>query len=116
MLISQPQIAPSLLRGPGQLFVARFGKQIGGTFYPSTAYAAQAADVLLDAIARSNGTRASVTRALFATHVRNGITGSFAFTPSGDTTAGSVTIIRVEHGQPVPVSAITQSASLPEGG
>jgi branched-chain amino acid transport system substrate-binding protein len=116
MLISQPQIAPSLLRGRGAQFVAQFGKQIGGTFYPSTAYAAQAADVLLDAIARSNGTRASVARALFATHVRNGITGSFAFTSTGDTTAGSVTIIRIERGQPVPVSAITPSASLPEGG
>jgi len=116
MLISQPQIAPSLLRGPGARFVAQFGKQIGGTFYPSTPYAAQAADVLLDAIARSNGTRASVTQALFATRVRNGITGSFAFTPTGDTTAGSVTIIRIERGKPVPVSAITPSASLRGGG
>jgi branched-chain amino acid transport system substrate-binding protein len=116
MLISQPQIAPALLRGPGAQFVAQFGKQIGGTFYPATAYAAQAADVLLDAIARSNGTRESVTKALFATHVRNGITGSFAFTPTGDTTAGSVTIIRIESGKPVPVSAITPSASLRGGG
>jgi branched-chain amino acid transport system substrate-binding protein len=116
MLISQPQIAPSLLRGPGAHFVAQFGKQIGGTLYPQTAYAAQAADVLLDAIARSNGTRASVTQALFATHVRNGITGSFAFTPTGDTTTGSVTIIRIESGKPVPVSAITPSARLRGGG
>jgi DNA-binding SARP family transcriptional activator/ABC-type branched-subunit amino acid transport system substrate-binding protein len=112
MAVSEPEIAPSLLRGPGQQFVAQFGKQIDGTFYPSTAYGAQAAEILLEAIARSNGTRASVTKALFATHVRNGITGSFAFTPTGDTTAGSVTIIRIERGQPVPVSAITPSASL----
>jgi DNA-binding SARP family transcriptional activator/ABC-type branched-subunit amino acid transport system substrate-binding protein len=116
MYISQPEIAPSLLRGPGQRFVAQFGKQIDATFYPWTAYGAEAADVLLDAIARSSGTRASVTKALFDTRVRNGITGSFAFTASGDTTAGSVTIIRLEHGQPVPVRAITLSVGVPEHG
>ncbi len=112
MLVSEPEIAPSLLPGPRQQFVAQFGKQIGGTFYPWTAYGAQAADVLLDAIALSNGTRASVTKALFAIHVRDGIIGTFAFTPTGDTTAGSVTIIRVEHGQPLPLRAITPPANL----
>jgi DNA-binding SARP family transcriptional activator/ABC-type branched-subunit amino acid transport system substrate-binding protein len=107
MIVSQPAIAPSLLHGPGHRFAAEFGKQIGGTFYPWTAYGAQAADVLLDAIARSSGTRKSVTRALFRTRVRHGLLGSFSFTPTGDTTAGSVTIIRVEHGRPVPLRVIT---------
>jgi branched-chain amino acid transport system substrate-binding protein len=116
MTVSQPQIIPSLLRGPGKEFVARFGKQIGGSFYPSTAYAAQAVDVMLDAIAHSDGTRRSVTRALFASRVRDGIIGSFAVTPTGDTTAGAVTIIRVEHGKPVPVRVITPPASLTAGG
>ena len=107
MIVSQPEIAPSLLQGPGHQFAAEFGKQIGGTFYPWTAYGAQAADVLLDAIARSDGTRASLTRALFRTRVRRGLIGSFSFTPTGDTTAGSVTMIRVEHGKPVPLRVIT---------
>ena len=56
--------------------------------------------MLLDGIARSDGTRASVTRAPFATQVRNALTGSFSFTPAGDTTTGSVTTIRVEHAKP----------------
>jgi len=110
MTVSQPEIAPSLLHGPGRRFAAEFSKQIGGTFYPWTAYGAQAADVMLDAIARSDGTRASVTRALFRTRVRNGLIGSFSFTPTGDTTAGSVTIIRVEHGKPVPLRVISRPA------
>jgi branched-chain amino acid transport system substrate-binding protein len=110
MIVSQPAIAPALLHGPGHRFGAEFGKQIGGTFYPWTVYGAQAADVLLDAIARSDGTRASVTRALLRTRVRNGLIGSFSFTPTGDTTAGSVTIIRVEHGRPVPLRVITPPA------
>ena len=112
MYVSYPEITPSLLRGVGQQFVSQFGEQIGGTFYPWTAYGAQAADVMLDAISRSNGTRASVTRALFATRVRNGIIDSFAFTPDGDTTAGSVTIIRIEHSHPVQLRVITPPASL----
>jgi DNA-binding SARP family transcriptional activator/ABC-type branched-subunit amino acid transport system substrate-binding protein len=110
MIVSQPEIAPSLLHGPGRRFAAEFGKQIGGTFYPWTAYGAQAADVLLDAIARSDGSRSSVTRALFQARVRNGLVGSFSFTPTGDTTAGSVTMIRVEHGRPKPLRVITPSA------
>ena len=110
MIVSQPQIAPSLLNGPGRRFAAEFGKRIGGTFYPWTAYGAQAADVLVDAIARSDGTRSSVTSALFATHVKNGVIGSFSFTPTGDTTRGSITMIRVEQGKPVPLRVITQPA------
>jgi branched-chain amino acid transport system substrate-binding protein len=113
MIVSQPEIAPSLLRGRGREFAAEFGKQIGGTFYPWTAYGAQAADVLLDAIGRSDGTRASVTRALFRTDIRNGLVGSFSFTPTGDTTAGSVTMIRVERGRPVPLRVITPRALPP---
>lgn len=58
------------------------------------AYAAQAAQVLLDAIARSDGTRASVTKELFATRVRGGILGTFGFDRNGDTTEQKVTILR----------------------
>lgn len=115
MTASDPGIAPSLLTGPGRQFAAQFSKQIGGTFYPWTAYGAQAADVLLNAIARSNGTRASITKALLATHVHNGIIGSFAFTRTGDTTAESVTIIRVEHGHQVPLRVITPPATPMDG-
>jgi ABC-type branched-subunit amino acid transport system substrate-binding protein len=62
-------------------------------------YAAQAAQVLIDAIARSDGTRRSVTRELFATKVRDGLLGDFDITPSGDTTAGAVTIYRIHDGR-----------------
>jgi DNA-binding SARP family transcriptional activator/ABC-type branched-subunit amino acid transport system substrate-binding protein len=110
MIVSQPQIAPSLLRGPGRRFAAEFGKQIGGTFYPWTAYGAQAAEVLLDAIAQSDGTRSSVTRALLSTRVKNGLIGSFSFTPTGDTTTGSLTMIRITHGRPEPLRVITPPA------
>jgi branched-chain amino acid transport system substrate-binding protein len=51
---------------------------------PYSVYQAQGAQVLLNAIKRSNGTRASVTSQLFKTHVKNGIMGTFHFDKNGD--------------------------------
>jgi ABC-type branched-subunit amino acid transport system substrate-binding protein len=73
---------------------------------------AQATEVLLDAIAKSNGTRASVTRELFKTEFTNGILGTFSFDRNGDTTAGAVTIYRIEAGKPKLDSVITPSPIL----
>ena len=55
-------------------------------------------DVLLNAIARSDGTRASVTNKLFATRVSNGILGSFWITPTGATTLNAIGMYRVTGG------------------
>jgi hypothetical protein len=54
--------------------------------------------VLLDAVARSDGTRPSVARELLATRVQSGIVGGFAITPDGDTTARTISLYRVEDG------------------
>ena len=43
------------------------------------------AQIMLDAIARSNGTRSSVTSELFKTNVTNGIMGNVRFDKNGDT-------------------------------
>jgi len=63
-------------------------------------YAAQAAEVLLQAIAHSNGTRASVTRELLRVQIRNGIFGSFGFDRNGDSTANLFPVFRVERAAP----------------
>jgi hypothetical protein len=77
----------------GRAFLRSFGSTQPSRPQPSyaAAYAAQATEVLLAAIARSDGTRASVTKELFASDVRNGILGSFRFTPDGDMTPTPVT-------------------------
>lgn len=67
----------------------------GTTYVPE---AAQAAEVVLAAIARSNGTRPSVLQQLRATHLSNGILGSFGFDPSGDMTEAPVSFFRVTGG------------------
>ena len=51
--------------------------------------------MLLDAIARSDGTRESVLEELFATRTERGLLGSFGFDENGDITESPVTILRV---------------------
>jgi len=98
MTVSLPGLPPERLPKPGQAFVKAFGTAVGESPYGYSAYAAQAAEVLLAAIARSNGTRASVTAELFKTRISNGLVGSFAFNRNGDPTEGAVTFYRIVHG------------------
>jgi branched-chain amino acid transport system substrate-binding protein len=82
----------------GSRWAKRFGAtQRGASVEPSAIYAAQATEVLLDAIARSDGTRASVVRALFATGIRDGLLGSVSFDDNGDISQSLVTILRIER-------------------
>jgi branched-chain amino acid transport system substrate-binding protein len=53
---------------------------------PYAILAAQSGRVLLDAIEKSDGTRADVIKRVFATKVDNGLIGSFAFNKNGDLT------------------------------
>lgn len=50
---------------------------------------------MLDAVGRSDGTRASVVDELFATNVKNGILGSFSFDRYGDVVPAPVRIYRI---------------------
>jgi branched-chain amino acid transport system substrate-binding protein len=84
----------------GRRFVDAFAATQANPRVPSyaAAYAAQSTEILLDAIAHSDGTRASVTKQLFASKVGGGILGSFAFTHDGDMTPTPFTIFRVVGG------------------
>ena len=90
--VSVAGIPPEKLSGPGKKFVDDFGAQIGTQVNPYAAYAAQAAVVMLTAIANSDGTRASVTDQLFKTKIKDGILGTFSINKNGDTTANPVTV------------------------
>jgi hypothetical protein len=54
---------------------------------------------LLDAIARSDGTRASVSSEVRKARVSGGLLGSFAIDANGDPTPTPITIVRLEHGR-----------------
>jgi DNA-binding SARP family transcriptional activator/ABC-type branched-subunit amino acid transport system substrate-binding protein len=77
----------------------------------SAVYGAQAAEILLDAIARSDGTRASVTRELRAATVENGLLGDIRFDRYGDLVEGPVTIFRLTRKGPVVDRVVTVSAT-----
>jgi hypothetical protein len=68
--------------------------------------------VMLDAIATSDGTRASVTSNLFKTKITNGILGTFSIDKNGDTTLNPITVY-VQRGLNLnPVKTITPPLSL----
>jgi DNA-binding SARP family transcriptional activator/ABC-type branched-subunit amino acid transport system substrate-binding protein/DNA-binding beta-propeller fold protein YncE len=76
----------------------------------SAVYGAQAAEILLDAIARSDGTRASVAQELFRTRVEDGLLGDIRFDRYGDLVEGPVTIYRITRKGPVVDRVITVTA------
>ena len=76
----------------GRTFARDFAASNSPTGYVLPA--AQAAEVVLAAIARSDGTRGSVLEQLQATKVKDGILGSFSF-DRGDITPPRIAILRV---------------------
>jgi branched-chain amino acid transport system substrate-binding protein len=116
MYISQPGIPTDQLTGAGKEFVDAFKAASGkDTVDPYTAYAAQAAEVLLDAIDRAEADRAKVAAELFNTNVSDGIVGDFEIDENGDTTLGTVTFFQVKDGKAEFVKTITPETSLVEG-
>jgi branched-chain amino acid transport system substrate-binding protein len=95
-------VPAELLPPAGKRFLKEFGQR---PFYHRTFLgapeAAQAAEVLLDAIAASDGTRASVVDRLFETKVSNGILGSFSFDRRGDIVPGAVGVYRFRQGEEI---------------
>jgi branched-chain amino acid transport system substrate-binding protein len=80
----------------GKRFLEEFeATREGEASPPYSAYGAQVAEILLDAIARSDGTRKSVSRALLETTIEDGILGDINFDENGDPVEAPVTIFRV---------------------
>jgi branched-chain amino acid transport system substrate-binding protein len=99
MYITAAAAFPGNLPMAGREFLRRFAaahpEQPTSGF---TAYATQAAEVLLAAIKNSDGTRRSVTAELLRVRVRDGVLGTFGFDPQGDPTRAAVTVFRVSPG------------------
>jgi ABC-type branched-subunit amino acid transport system substrate-binding protein len=78
----------------------RFGEEFGEAETPFVLEAAQAAELVVRAIARSDGTRASVLEELKATRVKDGLLGSFGFDRNGDLTPARQPILRITGATP----------------
>ena len=101
----------------GRRFLAAFSKANGGRSPdPFSVYAAQATEVLVQAIAGSDGTRGNVAARLLRVKVRNGILGTFGFDRNGDATAGAVTIYRIRDGKGWQDTVIVPPAALVKTG
>lgn len=76
----------STLGKTGKKFIAdlRAYAKLKGQMPPYPVYQGQSAQVMFEAIKRSNGTRSSVSDQLFKTNVKNGIMGTFHFDKFGD--------------------------------
>lgn len=98
MRVTLPGLPPAALPAAGQRFRRELGAPPGLAAFGAPE-AAQATEVLLQAIARSDGTRASVVRELFATRVKDGILGSFSFDRNGDIVPRPVGVYRFERGK-----------------
>jgi len=97
----------------GKAFVKDFGAtQSGGNVDPYSSYAAQSLEVLLNAIAASDGTRASVADKLLHTKVTNGILGNFTIDANGDTNSNPVTMYLIKGGKQTTYKTITPPQSL----
>jgi len=73
--------------GEAKTFIDDFKPTLGGASVdPYAILGAQASRILLDAIERSDGTRASVIEEIFKTKVDNGLIGTFEINENGDIT------------------------------
>jgi branched-chain amino acid transport system substrate-binding protein len=115
MYITQPGLPADQLKGEGKKFVDEFTAEIGTAPNPYTAYAAQAAVILLDSIADSDGSRAQVSEGLFNRDVKDGILGNFKIDENGDTTLGIVSVYQIKNQKETFVKTITPELSFVKG-
>jgi branched-chain amino acid transport system substrate-binding protein len=101
MYVTQSGVPNSHLPPPGKQLLEDVADARNGDAGPDYAasYGAQAAEILLDAIARSDGTRASVMREVRRTKVVDGILGDVSFDRNGDLVEGPITVLRVAKGK-----------------
>jgi branched-chain amino acid transport system substrate-binding protein len=93
----------SELSAKGQQFVQDYESQHDDAVQPYTAYAYEAANVMLDAIERASKegevTREAVLQQVFATEDFDGVLGTWSFDEDGDTSLTELSVQQVENGQ-----------------
>ena len=95
----------SELSDKGKEFVKNYESKYDDEVQPYTAYAYEAANVMLDAIEKASDEaggvpeRQAVIEQIFATEDYDGVLGSWSFDEDGDTTLTELSIQRVENGK-----------------
>ena len=85
MFMSVAGVPIDQFKGAGAEFASKFKPSLGGKeIDPYAIYGAQAAQVLLDAIAASDGSRGDIIAKMFEAKVTDGLLGSFEINENGD--------------------------------
>jgi branched-chain amino acid transport system substrate-binding protein len=110
--VSVAGLPNSALKGAGKAFVAAFTKSDKRAPDPYSVYAAQAAEVMVQAIKQSNGSRADVAKQLFKVNLKGSILGNVSFNSNGDVTSNPVTIYQVKGGKSTTFRVIVPPKAL----
>src|SRR3954453_10857258 len=110
--VSVAGLPNSALKGAGKKFVVNFTKADHKAPDPYSVYAAQAAEAMVGAIAKSNGTRSDIAKQLFKINLKNSILGTLSFNSNGDVTSNPVTIYKVKGGKSTPFRVIVPPKTL----
>lgn len=96
-----PTLPASQLAGQGAEFISGFQEKIGAdkNIQVYTLYAATAAQVLLDAIARSDGSREDIVTKMFETSLSDTATGAMEISEDGDPAAGTEQLFKGDGAQ-----------------
>jgi branched-chain amino acid transport system substrate-binding protein len=95
-----PTTPPENLTGAGKAFFDDFSAEEGGKpLEVYTVYAAAAAQVLLDAISRSDGSREDVVSKLFETELPDTVVGDMSFNEEGDPANAAETVYEAADGK-----------------
>jgi branched-chain amino acid transport system substrate-binding protein len=85
MYLSVAGVPVDEFKGEGATFITDFKKLLGKEpVDPYAAYGAQAAEILVDAIAKGGDDRAAVIQAMFDAKITDGILGTFEINENGD--------------------------------
>jgi hypothetical protein len=85
MFLSVAGVPIDEFTGAGAEFAEEFKPRLGGReIDPYAIYGAQAAQILFDAIAASDGSRGDIIAKMFEAEVQDGLIGSFEINENGD--------------------------------
>jgi branched-chain amino acid transport system substrate-binding protein len=110
--VSVAGLPNTALKGAGKTFIQSFTKADKRAPDPYSVYAAQSAEVIVAAIAQSNGTRADIAKQLFKINLKGSILGNVSFNSNGDVTSNPVTIYKIKGGKSTTYKVIVPPKSL----
>ena len=113
VLITTTRLPVSEMSARGRALASRMARRLGVEHvHPYVVYAAQAAEVALDAIARSNGSRRSVARELLATELEESLVSPISFDRRGDLDDAPIAVFVARHGGGSDEVQSTEGAAL----